>query len=63
MLQWLKELLLGREMTHEERIQAILCRESMLGQQLFYLDKTASEKLIKEYGCPARVADGTRLDN
>lgn len=63
MLQWFKELLFGKEMTPEEIQMAIQCKEAMMGQQIFNLDRVAAEKLVKEFGCPTRVADGTRLDN
>lgn len=63
MLKWLKNLLLGPEMTHEETVAAMLCTESTVGAKVFHMDGDAAFRLIKEHGFPVRGDDEHRFVN
>ncbi len=54
MLEWLKKVLVGPEMTSEERQIAAKCCEAAFGRKLFRLDGPTAEQFIKEFGFPVR---------
>lgn len=63
MLERIREFFTGKRMTSKEIQAAILCKEAMMGQEVFQLDAATSVQLIKEVGCPVREFNGTRHDN
>lgn len=60
--KWLRRLLLGPEMTLEERATAIQCIEGMMGVKVFHMDGQAAFQFIKEHGFPVRKGDGNYVN-
>lgn len=58
MLKWLRRLLVGPEMTVEQRQVAVMFMEAMVGRKLFKMDGPAAEQYIREFGFPMREDHG-----
>lgn len=63
MIKWLKNLLLGPELTKEETARAMLCMESSAGAKLFRMDGDAAFRMVKEIGFPVRGDNERRYVN
>lgn len=63
MIEWIIRVFNPPKLTLEERQQAVMFRELMMGGEIFELDNKGTEKLVRQYGMPVREFNGTRHDN